>query len=60
MWEVLVPLGQRSTSSGTAAVCLVDSHVSVTRGPDFDIPTSHMKRNESAIWLTCDHPNSKY
>lgn len=38
MQEVLVLLIQRSTRSGTASMCLGDSRVSVTRGPDSDKP----------------------
>lgn len=38
MQEVLVLLKQSSAKSGIAVMCLGDSHVSVTHGPDSDKP----------------------
>lgn len=49
--EALVPLRQRSTRSGTASVCLGDSHVSVTHGPDSDTPVRREQIHFSAIRL---------
>lgn len=45
MQEALVLLKQRSTRSGTASVCLGDSHISVTHDPDSDTPVRHKQTN---------------
>lgn len=51
MQEALVPLRQTLTRSGTAAMYLGDSHVSVAHGPDSDTPVRHGQMHFSAIRL---------